>query len=278
MKNTKGILTKRIIYLLAFIIALPTFAGDIIENTEFGEDTDSYSSNRNIEVLNNYSKPNNNTPMWNQTDLIYTEKSKKGYWQIDYGQYQRYNTADNSILLNSSNEILTTENNSKLIGSISLGAGDFSGAGYIPKFKTGAMLQITNSDFWASPIFDYKYNRYQTTYSNYLGIYAEKYYGNYRFLVGPLVTQSSFYKNTFGGKFQTSYYPNDRESINYYFSSSDEPEIIGSSTQVWRVISNSVVYKYRIGKNFTGNIGAEYVVNQNIYNKTGIIIGIGYDL
>lgn len=266
----------KLLTLILILFPSVTYSKDALEDTAFGEDIDKITSPQTIEFINNYSKPNNGTPLWNQFDSIYTKTTKNGYWQLDYGQYQRYNTSDNSILFNASNQIYKSDNGTKIIGSLNLGAGDFSGAGYIPKYKTGGMLQLFDNNMWVSPSLEYRYTKYQNSYTNYYGLYFEKYINNYRFLLGPLVTDSSFYKTTYGGKLQGSYYFNN-DSINYYFSASDEPEIMGNSAQIWRVISNSIVYKYKLNNGLIGNVGLEYVVNQNIYNRIGAILGFGYE-
>lgn len=249
---------------------------DVLEDTKFGEDIDKFIKKNTVEIINTTQNPSNNTPIWNQLDTIYTRKNGDGFYQIEYNQYQRYSTADNSFLWNQGISPFKLDSG-KLNLSYSLGAGDLSGAGYIPKYKGSVMAQYNPNNNIISPIIEYKHNKYQNVYTNLYGLYLEKYISSFRILVGPTISQGSFYSSQYGIKAQLSYYIDDNQSINYYFSNGVEPELVGDVAQNWIATSNSIVYKKRFSNNFLITLGAQTNNYKGVYNNPGITIGGGYE-
>lgn len=269
------VLNKKITY---FLLLIPLIANgqSAIEDTEFGEDIDKITSKNTFEILNNNSKPSNGTPNWNQLDTIYTNKNNREYWQIQYSQFNRYNVSDNSLTWNQAKEFKTINDQTTTNLSYHLNVGDFTGAGYIPKFGAGFMGEINNNNFIITPIIEYGYRKYQTTVSNNYGLYAQKYIGPFRILIGPTITDTSIYKATYGGKGQISYYLNDNDSLNYYFSKGFEPEYYNNNTNIWNVVSNSLVFRKKINS-FIVNTGVDFTQNIGIYNRLGFTVGGAYE-
>lgn len=257
---------------IVFVFSAIASETDVLEDTNFGEDLDKINEGKILEFNLNISKPDNGTPNWLQSELIYTQSKKKEYWQIQYNQYERYNQQNNLIIFNKSQTKDLTEGD--ISYSYSGGIGNFSGADYIQNYSFGGAVQFNNKNLIFSPIFDYGYRKYSNSYSNNYGLFGEKYIGNFRLLLGPTLSDTSIYKSTIGGKLQASYYLKNG-SINYYYSNSYEPEIYNNQTNIWNVVSNSIIYRYS-NKKLTFNIGGEYVNNINIYKRFGVVTGISY--
>jgi YaiO family outer membrane protein len=234
-----------------------------------------FAENKFVDITYHQEQNSNNQPDWKSTDLSYTQKANDNYWQFSVRQHERYNLKDNEVFFNGTNNVLESDT-SKTFMSYSLGAGDFNKNGYLPEYRAGFSLQQTYKDGSISPIFDYKYSKYQSSFVNYFALAGEKYIGNWRFLAGVWTSDSSFYKPTYGVRSQVSYYLNDTDSINYYFSTGEEPEIVGNFAKVYNITSHAITSKVLIDKNLYFNIGIDKTINQGNYSRTGLTIGLSY--
>ena len=183
---------------------------------------------------------------------------------------------DNEILFNSTHLINENETDQTFL-SYSLGIGDFNENGYLPEFRTGLVLQQYYKHSTVSPIFDYKYSKYENSSIHYFSFAGEKYIKNWRVLAGLWLSDSSFYKATSGVKTQIGYYLPNNNSINYYFSSGQEPEIVGDSAKVYRISNHAITSKFFINKNLSTNFGLNHTVNHGNYSRTGLLLGFSYD-
>lgn len=234
-----------------------------------------FAENQAIDIIYHQEQNSNNQPDWKSTDISYTHKNNDNYWQFSVRQYERYNLNDNEVFFNSTNKILESDT-SKTFLSYYLGAGDFNKNGYLPEYRAGFSLQQTYKDGSISPIFDYKYSKYESSDVNYFALSGEKYIGNWRLLAGVWISDSSFYKPTYGVRSQISYYINDTNSINYYFSTGKEPEIVGTSAQVYNITSHAITSKILIDKNLYLNLGIDKTINHGNYSRTGLTVGLSY--
>lgn len=236
----------------------------------------SFADNQIFDVSYTQEKNSNSQPDWKMTELGYTKKEKNDYWQLSIRDYERYNLNDNEILFNST-DLINENEKGKTFLSYSLGVGDFNENGYLPEFRTGLIVQQYYKNGTISPIFDYKYSKYENSSINYFSLAGEKYIENWRILAGLWLSDSSFYKTTSGVKTQVSYYFNDtNNSVNYYFSSGKEPEVVGSSAKVYRISSHAITSKILIDKNLYMNFGLNHTVNHGNYSRTGFIAGLSY--
>lgn len=217
----------------------------------------------------------NNQPNWHLFETTYTNKSNQNYWQFSVREHERYRLKDNELFLYGSNLIQSNEAQKTFL-SYSLGAGDFNNHGYLPEYRAGFALQRSYADNSISPIFEYKYSKYQTSSINYISLSGEKYIDKFRFLAGIWVSDSSFYKPSIGFRGQASYYLNDTNSINYYYSTGKEPEIVGQSTKVYQISSHAITAKFLVEKNLSVNLGVEHTINHGNYKRTGLTAGISY--
>ncbi len=236
----------------------------------------SLADNQIFDVSYTQEQNSNSQPDWKMTEFGYTQKEKNDYWQFSIKDYERYNLNDNEVLFNSTN--LVNENETgKTFLSYSIGVGDFNKNGYLPEFRTGLILQQYYKNGTVSPIFDYKYSRYENSSINYFSLAGEKYINNWRVLAGLWLSDPSFYKATSGVKAQVGYYfSGNNNSINYYFSSGQEPEIVGSSAKVYRISSHAITSKILINKNLYTNFGLNHTVNHGNYSRTGFLLGLSY--
>lgn len=217
----------------------------------------------------------NNQKDWTMGEVTYTQKNNANYWQFSVREHERYGKKDNEVYFNGSS-LVKDSDQGKTFVYYSLGAGDFNGNGYLPEYRAGVSLQQVYKDGWISPMIEYKYSKYETSYINYVSLLGEKYIGNWRILAGPWLSDSSFYKTTYGMKAQLSYYINDNQSINYYYSSGDEPEIVGSNARVYKITSHALTSKINLSNQLSANFGFEHVINEGVYRRNGVTLGISY--
>ncbi len=221
-------------------------------------------------------KSTNNQPDWKMYETTYTNKSTDNYWQISFRDHERYNLKDQELFFYGSN-LVKSDTSQKTFLSYSFGAGDFNNNGYLPEFRAGISFQQSYTDNSISPIFEYKYSKYTNSSINYFSLAGEKYLNNFRFLAGAWLSDSSFYEPTYGIKAQASYYINDKSSLNYYYSSGKEPEIVGSSTKVYKISTHAITSKFTIQKNLNINLGIDHTINHGNYKRTGLTVGLTYD-